>query len=251
MSKKEIRTLAEWLDRIERGETTLEALATARPDLAAELEALVETAAAVREASASAPDEAFRGQARARLLNRMAARTAVKAGAPEPAVHPTAIPALRRAFTGLAIAVTLLFLGVLAAIPMQVALPGDGLYGGKLALERLQQIAASPAEDAILETRFASNRLTEIQLLIVQGRFDDVDRAVFEYEASIERAVLALNAVARTDGAQTYPILQRIERDLRAYSMTLNELMAFVPGPTQRVLARAIEASQVWSGNSN
>jgi hypothetical protein len=255
MNAERSKILAEWLEKIETGEATLESLAVAHPDLAAELSGLVETAGAVRAAAhtadAEGPSGDFRAQARSRILNTVGGRVQTRQSERVRPPRRVEIAGLRRVFTGVAVAVGLLILGVAGSIPMQNALPGDVLYGGKLALEGLQLLSASPAEDAILQTRFASNRLTEIQLLIVQARYDDVDVAVGAYEENINRAVLALAELSREDGSQTYPILKQIEVELDDYSATLGEMLAFVPDRTQRVLAQAIEASQVWSGESN
>ncbi len=251
MNRKKIRTLAEWLEKIETGQATLESAARARPDLAAELAELIETAGAVRAASAAAAPEAFRSQARIRILNRIGSRERAKVPPADLRRGASPIPELRRVFVGMAVVVGLIVLGVFGSIPVQNALPGDALYPGKLAMENLQLLSSAPSADAILQTRFASNRLTEIQLLIVQGRYEDIDAAVQGYEANIDRAVLALAEVAREDGAQTYPILKRIEMELNSYSATLTELLAFVPDGTQKVLARAIQASHVLSGESN
>ena len=251
MSRKEMRELAARLEQIEKGESTLESILQTEPEIGRELAELLGTADAVRRSAAASPPDDFRENARIRVLNHAAAGISrdrsERAGEPRTAV----VLELRRLFYGLAVVVGMLFVGVLGSIPMQNALPGDMLYPGKLALENLQLLASPATEDPILQTRFASNRLTEIQLLIVQARFDDVDLAVDGYEENINRAVLALAEVARQDGKQTYPILKHIEMELDSYSMTLTELLAFVPGSTQVALARAIEASRVWSGETN
>jgi hypothetical protein len=249
MNARKIRELVAWLDRIDQGETTLESLQRSDPEVGKELAELLKTVSAVRRTADVSPSETFRSGARFRLLNRVAARFPAQRAEPVPGPQAALIPGLRRVFFGLAVAVGILLIGVLGSIPVQNALPGDALYPGKLGLESLQLLASPAAEDAILQSRFASNRLTEIQLLIVQGRYDDVDAAVRRYEDNIDRAVLALTEVARDDGGQTYPILKRIEMDLDGYATTLAELMAFVPGETQIVLARAIDASHLWSGN--
>jgi len=251
MNARKIRELADWLDRIEQGETTLEAPQRSDPGPGRELAELLGTADAVRQAASASPPDEFRANARIRVLNHAAAGISRDRPARAGGRRTVVVGELRRLFYGLAVVVGMLLAGVLGSIPMQNALPGDVLYPGKLALENLQLLASPATEDPILQTRFASNRLTEIQLLIVQARFDDVDLAVDGYEENINRAVLALAEVARQDGKQTYPILKHIEMELDSYSMTLTELLAFVPGSTQVALARAIEASRVWSGETN
>lgn len=251
MKRKMIRTLADWVDRVQAGEALEQALAGETARGSVELLELVETAERVLDTPVPGPTDRFRNESRIRILNRIGARYPAATKAARRAPQNSALGALRRAFFGLAAAVGILVAGIGASIPIQNTLPGDALYVGKIFLEDLQQLAASPSEDAILQSRFASNRLTEIQILIVRGRFADVDAAVQRYETNINQALAALVRVAQEDGADTYPILKQVESDLQDYAMALDELVALVPGPTQIALARAIQASQVWSGQSN
>jgi hypothetical protein len=238
------------LNAYEASGQPLEDFLHALPEADLEAVELLETALSLGDMDSPRVDPAFRRNARIRILNRISATNRKSPAEPRPA-QPTLVFALKRVLTGLAMLVGLFTLVGAGTLPMQTALPGDVLYPGKLALERIQLLGAPPTEDAILSIRFASIRLTEIQLLIVQERYEDVDTAVAAFEKNIDRAVLALADVARADGSATYPILLRLENEMGHYAGTLGELLAFVPTDTQHVLARAIEASMIWTLETN
>ena len=249
---------ARLLDDFEQTGQSPDEFVRAHPDISSEDRALIRTAHSLARVESTPPDPDFRRNARIRLLN----RTRASALAPEiPGAHanmkrergpdPPLVIALKRILVGLAMLMGLFTLTGLGVVPMQNALPGDALYPGKLALENMQLLGTSPSEDAILSIRFASIRLTEIQLLIVQGRYRDVDAAVSAFEGNIDRAVLALANVAKENGTVTYPMLVKIENEMGHYKDTLQELLVFVPNETRPALARAIEASSIWAADSN
>lgn len=214
----------------------------------AEVEQLARLAEAIRRAPHPIVQDDFRRNARIRILNQVSAAAPGHIPAPKPVNFKVRLTmGLRNALFAMTIMVGFLFVAELLSFTAQNALPGDFLYPVKLGFEQAQDIFASSEEDAVLQTRFASNRLTEIQLLVVAGRYEDLEPAVAAFEANIDQAMSALAAVARQNGQSTYPILVRMTQDLESYSDSLAALQAFVPAEQQAALERAIWASQALS----
>lgn len=217
-----------------------------RRDAAApELQALADLAETIQQLPDPPVSEAWQRSARTRILHRSHASSG--------GLNTGKIWTLRlsNALATMALVVAFLFAGGLFSFSAQSALPGDLMFPVKLVLEDIQLLPASDAQDAILRSQFASNRLTEIQLLIVEDRYADVEIAVNAFEDNVDRAVLSLARVARNDSLSTYPLLVQLEEDMFGYTVSLNELLALVPSETQPVLARAIAASQSLTFNTD
>ena len=83
------------------------------------------------------------------------------------------------------------------------SLPGDPLYGLKLAVEQARLVAArSPLDEARTRARIASDRLAEVEALLAAGRTDRLAGAVRGLDAALRAADLAL---ARADRAGADP----------------------------------------------
>lgn len=214
----------------------------------AEIEHLAALADRLRRTPHPVVSDAFRRNARIRILNQIRTGNVNAAPVVQPADFKMRLTMLlRNVLFATAILVGFLFFGEVVSYSAKTALPGDLLYPAKLGLENVQDLIASNEQEVILQTRFASNRLAEIQILIAEERYEEIDAAVEAFEHHIDRAVTALAAVAREDGSATYPILVRMEKDLQFYSQTLSDLRTFVPEPTRAALSRAITASQSLS----
>lgn len=214
-----------------------------------ETRSILKTAQLVRDMPRPEPDPEWAEAARARILNRTAARFS---GTETPATRaPDRLQLLTIGLTRLLSAMTVVFVLILVggafSFVTDSALPGDLLYPVKIAMEDLRMLTASDAEDAFLQARFAGNRLTEIQLLVVQDRYEDVEIAVAAFEKDVDDAVIALAHIALSDSQATYPILRQVEQDMRAYSESLSELKSLVPAETQAALDRAVAAGLALS----
>ena len=210
-----------------------------------EAEELLRTARSVRSLPHPQPDSGWEINARVRVLDRVAAQlqaSGPSAAAPRADRRQALTAGLSRLLSVMALLVAFLLMGGFFSFTTQSALPGDALYPVKIALEDLRILTASDAEDAFLRARYAGNRLTEIQLLVVQDRYEDVDIAVAAFEEDVNDAVIALAHIALSDSQATYPILQQVEADMRAYSVSLEQLKTFVPPKTREALDRAVVA---------
>src|SRR5512139_2653057 len=100
------------------------------------------------------------------------------------------------AFTTLMAAIVLvvfLFGGAGAtAFAARSALPGDALYPVKTSLEQTRvALSGSAYAQAQLNMRFAELRLQELNTLVGEGRYGDIDQVAREFEQHIQAALRA------------------------------------------------------------
>lgn len=154
---------------LESGEN-IESVLARYPDLAAELQPLVETARIARGAGPLVVPPAVARRGRARILQRAAELRETQAP------RRRAIPAWPR------LAVTLGLAGVLVATSTGLvsassgALPGDQLYGVKRSWEGLQLVLVfQPQDHYQLESQFEQERLDEIDELLGKRRAASIE----------------------------------------------------------------------------
>ncbi len=95
------------------------------------------------------------------------------------------LPVFRLTFVALIILIGVFALqgGVYA---IQASLPGDQLYNIKLAAEDIRiSLASDPAAEAKLRIDIADERAREIEALLIQGRFEEVESAFINYTENI------------------------------------------------------------------
>jgi hypothetical protein len=194
------------------------------PQYRADLDPLLRVAAGLETTVAHiAPRPAARSAIRARIL---AAAVPAASGTPPVQVQPVAggvvtvgphrlvalrggkdaapAPASANGRHGIqpwraAAAVVLLLGGSLAfSYPVAAAsLPGDPLYGEKLALESLRvTLAGSPADRAPLHLDLAAQRAAEVNALVAKGRADLAPTALTGMAAHTEAGLAALDTLA-------------------------------------------------------
>jgi hypothetical protein len=135
------------------------------------------------------------------------------------------------------------------------SLPGDALYPLKTSLESARAgLLDDPAAQARLYLDYAGRRLAEIESLVAQGRFSDIDQAAAEFDLYIQKALAAVQLLAQRDPAQAAALNQEISLALAGYTSALNQMLSTVPADVQPVLKDAIDASSAASStddNSN
>jgi hypothetical protein len=224
MAKVTPEILANFFDDLENDSSDLETYAAGHPDMAEDLETLVEVAQSV----APPPDLPLQPLARARLraglLYEMAQTSRPAGKKREPGIKPTArtvmgsllglIPGIERVpaiiAAGSIVAATSFGGGVVFAA--EAALPGDTLYSVKLSFENVQ-VALAPTEEARAEAfvHLAYNRLTDVEMATTTGRVSSVNLAVDSYAQDVSEASQILSqetpslqtATTLTDRMQT------------------------------------------------
>jgi Domain of unknown function (DUF5667) len=229
------------LTRIAKGGATVEACLAEYPELADELQPLLEMALQARaERPSLAPRAAFAQTSEQRLKNLLRARQPAPTRRPEaprrawqPQIWRRLVP------VGLtAVLVAAIGLGGLSVVSASAgALPGDGLYLVKRGLEEVRLVLTlDPESEADLLSSYADERLEEIQTLSEAGRLEDLESAVAHYAVAIGRL-----AKASLEAGQSWP--QDVMDKLTWHIAVLEEVQSNVPGPAQQAIENAIEHS--------
>jgi hypothetical protein len=153
----------------------------------------------------------------------------------------------------------LLFGGLsITGVAAQSAIPGDALYPVKTTIEQTRLSLAQNAGDrAQMNMAFAEKRLGEIDALIKEGRYREVNQAVLEFEANINSAILELETVSKADPARASKLALEITSALSRYALTLNGLAANAPDTVKSEVSRALDSAktagmlEMPSGNDN
>jgi hypothetical protein len=229
MSRLPARILAQCLDAIESGETTLEECKTRYPQYREELMPLLRMAATLREEPSMGPRPSFRRTARQRLLAKLPPRAPVQRGI---ARWPVWQSLPRRATAAWAVvlaslAVLLCSGGIVFAADR--TLPGDALYPVKTTVEEARLWIAHGDRDAHLSLQFAETRIQEIKYLGVAGRFDDMATAAGRFESQMQHTDHALHELAERDAELAQALAAQSEEARTAYRRELVELLQAAP----------------------
>ena len=175
------RALAECLEAVEAKRNLLEHLRRYPADRD-ELIGMLRLSLELNSLGAPAADPAFRLRARNRMLALAAQRRQEHQRRPFSLIPR---PVARLAVAG-AFAVALIAGGLTAAAASNTSLPGDPLYGVKLAAERVQlTLTFDSASRARLQLHFADVRLDEAQRLFALGRKQEAVRLVAQYDSAV------------------------------------------------------------------
>jgi len=200
--------LAASLDAVRAGTSSLDECLQRYPDLAAELEPLLRTAARVEQVARVTPSEAARARARAAFLAEASRRRAP--------VTPIAA-ARRRAWLAFVPAVAAAALFALIAVPVLGSMdtgsvPGDWNYGFKRATERVRlALAVDPNDRRMLRLEFASRRLDEIEKLSsrgVDGNAGRIQSALRDYTAEIQQVRSSIEAAPSVPNSTAQQVQQ-------------------------------------------
>ncbi len=139
----------------------------------------------------------------------------------------------------------ILFGGVGAtAFASQSALPGDALYPVKTSLEQTQIALARDAyQRALLHLDFAQRRLDEMNALVGENRYTDIEKASNEFEDYVQRAIDELQVVMTADSVRGTDLSNRITQALLSYSMMLKNILVKVPEAVRPTVEKAITTS--------
>lgn len=228
------KRLDEYLSRLQAGASLEDVSRDARATGDEELLTLLAVAASVRnEAADLVPEEAFVRTAKTRIFRRITSR---QVDLPRNAVQRGLFPPQSRwVRVGIAacLALALLFSAFGVVDASAAALPGDGLYPLKRALERVQlglTLDAGADEDLLQEQ--AQERLSELEQLAALGRYDDVPAAVDGYLQGLDawqaaRQVQGLDEQGGADNAANIAVLQGV--------------LEQAPAPAQAAIQRALD----------
>jgi hypothetical protein len=248
MQTNENSTPAELLDsclsRLQDGEEITEATLRAFPQHAQDIAPLVEIARQIRLVfPVPAPNENFRRNSKIRLLNRLrATQPPTRADKPREAKKERLAWLPARAFVTIFIAFLLVISTTGVAWASSDALPGDALYSVKRGVEELRLgITFSESGDAELLNDFTSERMDEIEALILAGRDEDLTEALQNYEDMLNRLV---NQVMENSQSEDQESLDQFESNLSHQMEVLERVQANVPEHVQAKMEEVKEQTQ-------
>ncbi|MCI0520144.1 MAG: DUF5667 domain-containing protein [Chloroflexi bacterium] len=131
----------------------------------------------------------------------------------------------------------------------QFSVPGDGLYPVKLGIEQAAlTVSFDDAGDIRLHTRFARQRLDEVEVLTLEDRTEYLPPVVARLEMHIHEALRLLDNVARRDPRQAQTLAVALDAALAERSGMLAVLLdAASPAARpqiERVIALALSTNE-------
>lgn len=186
------QALAECLEAVEEKRNLLELLRRYPADRD-ELIGMLRLSLELNSLGAPAADPAFRLRTRNRMLALAAERRQERERKPFGFMPGRVV---RLAFAG-AFAVALVGGGLTAAAASDNSLPGEPLYGVKLAAERVQlTLTFDSASRVRLQLHFADLRLDEAQRLFALGRNQEAVRLVAQYDTALAQFNQSVSSTA-------------------------------------------------------
>ncbi|HSL86070.1 MAG TPA: DUF5667 domain-containing protein [Bacteroidales bacterium] len=142
----------------------------------------------------------------------------------------------------LVVLVIVMFGGTTATVlASQNSIPGDTLYPIKTRLEQTRLSLARSTEARVeLQLEFAEHRLDEIEALIKEGRFQNIQPAVTAFEEHILKALAELNVLSEENPAQAASLMVRLTESLARYAVALSDMASRVPEPLKTDLENTI-----------
>ncbi|MHB0868855.1 MAG: DUF5667 domain-containing protein [Chloroflexota bacterium] len=242
MSRDFETALANCLEKLERGDATIEEALRAHPELRAELEPLLGLAAELRSMPKISAPAGLRSSRRPLFVSR--GRVAAFNGSGRRMVWALLRPGrawaspLARLAAGLA-ATVLLMGGTMVA--SAGSLPEEPLYPIKLAVESAQMALTSDSQRRTeMEIRFAARRLEEVERSARQGRIEAVQQGLALYEERIESALSRTQAGGSGVPEAEMPLLESLFHQQEV----LDRVYTKVPAAAQPAILHAMEVSR-------
>lgn len=215
--------LAECLERIERGEATVEEAMHLYPRLSSELEPLLRLASELRSMPRISAPESLRTTRRPVFASPRRETPVIDLSSRRwrrPWFRPAFVWAVPLARAAAALLAAFLLLGG-TVVASASSLPEEPLYPVKLAVERLQlALAPNPQVRAELEMQFAARRLGEVEAAALQARTEAVRRGLELYE---ERVSSVLSSVDAANGESDESQQQQTIEDALKHSVEVLE----------------------------
>jgi hypothetical protein len=246
--KKFEEILAECIDDIRAGRSSVEDCLYQYPSVRARLEPLLRIAHAIRESPDVKPSPAFKMKARVWLMNQIhEGQTATRSPWSRSIAKP--VPYMKRFATSmagviLAIVLAISGLGVGTVYAAQGSLPGDALYSVKIATEQAEMMF--PGDDVARAERavsFADKRVKEMIALAEKGRLQDLDLAVAKYDYALAMA-LTMMEQAGDKGLATANITALVAEATTRHLSALDEVRDMVSGEATASVAHAQNLSE-------
>ena len=238
MKKEQI--LANCIEEIRSGKSTIEDCARRFPQLENELRSLLEIAVSLQPDDIK-PSAQFKERARMHLFDEDAPAPATAKLSPRFWAWPVTTPA--RVFASIGIAfVIFAAAGGSTVYAAQNSLPGDTLYTVKTGVENLQlAVTASPAVKADLYLKFAQRRVDEMQQQVKLNR--DVNaQALVTAQQQFDNGLKALSSSDNTQASNN--TLSKLSVSTLTEQVELEQALAAAPKASQPVLQQIIDETR-------
>ena len=252
MNEKLTDILAECLDLIEREGWSIEECLSRYPAHREELSDLLNTVQVIDSAPLASPRPSFMKGAGIRLERKLAdhPRTVTFSERLRLIWQTIILPKPRRFSMTKIITVvsifTMLFGGVGVAFASTDALPGDVLYPVKTGIEDARLGLSGDEADVDLLLEFTGRRLGEIDELIEEDRFDDIEEAVSGYEDGMVQLSETQTRVSYDDAPSEDALTTRVQDQLKTQENLLLQLQERVQDKqeVQSMLKNALKANK-------
>lgn len=247
--------LQDCLEKIQNGQSTLDAVLAEHPDLAEDLRPALEAALWFRMHKATLdPRPGFIAASNHRVIDQIKQEQLARAQS-QPAAGENGFTWFWKLLTGkyryafqAALVFVLLFgmvagsSGVVSAA--QEALPGDFLYRVKTSLENAEMaFAQGEAAKAELQIRLARRRLAEIQALIAQDHLGEIPKTITQFEDHINQAIHHMIAVREKDQDRATALAASMQSLLQEQVVIFNQLAENAPPSLREMIDRIILVS--------
>ena len=250
MNKEFDEALQSCLDLIRGGRETIDSVVALYPEFADELRAQLEIATWLTASGpALDPRPGFVYASRRRLVSRIQMES--QPAAPPPITISERLGqffSIQKVAPVAFVLVLMLFLFVSGTVvsASQKAIPGDGLYSVKLTLEQIALATSLDEEnDAELQIQFVENRLSEVQALIVEERYEEVAETIQEYEEQVSETLDTIKEVSDQNRFLAYDLAARLDGILAEQKSILAVLSQNAPESIGLNITRVWVVSEV------
>lgn len=229
------------LAEIQSGQKSLDSVLSQYPHLEAELRPLLEMALWLQgQKGRLASRPGFVSASRQRLISRIQQESAAPAPQSLLGKVDEFLRSLSRLFHRGRLAYSLI-VGVLllaiffsagsgVALAAQSSIPGDALYPLKTTVENLQlATSTSEARSAQLHIAFAQRRLTEIQTLVLEGRYEYLHNTTERFQNHVDKTLQLLQMLGEQNRGRAQALASELRKTLLEQSLMFSVLSQIVP----------------------
>ena len=224
--KRKAKIIEHCFEAVASGKSSREECLQRYPQLRDELQSLFQLTESISNAGETGMDAAQVRMGKVKLLNKLPTRTEVvtKTGQSRYKLQTTK---RRFAMTWVLIVTTLLSVltGTGVVFASGEALPGDALYGVKEWRENVQLAFASDETDAELFLQFTEERVREMEALMAQGRFDDLEDAAEGYENQMQAMMRNMAEIQAENPDEAVRLRTETEQKLQDQARQMETLL--------------------------
>jgi hypothetical protein len=240
--------LADCIDALQNGESSVADLLEKYPDYADDLAPYLNVVEGIWQTPKVTPRSQFVQSAASRLIQKIAERQ------DEPVrIHPYPLRSaptsrVRYSRTSIWISLGLAFLATVSigsgtVFASNEAIPGDILYPVKLEVETVRLNVASPAQIVDLEIEYSTRRVREADLLANANRFEAIPKTIDAYNVYVNDAENRLDQGTGLKAAYVQDLNHKMDNSVRHNLAVLSNILKKVPKPAGDAVFHAIQVS--------